>query len=163
MIKTSVITMTTLFLFSCNQGSEIAVNEKDSTKTETNAQSEDMEIVSSLNIIETNAIFNTTSSADGEWDESYDEEIVSKSEIKKVKDNRILWCYDTQDLIMIDIIGSGENIDIYFNNKLLVEKTSFNTNYSLATEKIDTGGEIELRGMDGAVLHTIKIEYEGCL
>lgn len=160
------ITITTLFVFfSCQQESKTLENseiEQDSINIETKDEKQEIENASSLNIKETNAFFNSSIPADGELDDPYDEEMITKSEKKKVKNNKIFWCYDVQELTKIEFIGSAENINIYFNNEVIVEKLTFTTKYNLPIEKIGTSGVIELRG-DGKVLQTLKIEYEGCL
>jgi hypothetical protein len=143
-----------IFLFGCK-------NESEHLKDKTQKKNEIVNIIS---------YFETTIPVDGNYDMEEDlnntKQIV---EIETVKNNKVFWCYDTMNLLKIEILGYVSDATILFkdsNNteKKLLEHTTIDGAYSIVPSESNgiIGGKIIVKSGD-EILKEITIEYEGCL
>jgi PBP1b-binding outer membrane lipoprotein LpoB len=114
--------------------------------------------------------FEKTIAADGSYDSEEDtnntKEVV---ELKTIKNNTIFWCYDTQNLLKIEILGDVSNAIVVYKNlnnseTTLLNDTNIDGSYSIVPSESNglNGGKIIIKSGD-KVLKEIVINYEGCL
>ncbi len=114
--------------------------------------------------------FSTTSPADGEWNSDYSNETKEEVDCRLIKDDKIFWCYDVQELLKIEILGSISNATIDYSTsngeiKNILTETDINSQFtSVPLEKNDnlSGGKIVIKS-NNEILKEIEIQYEGCL
>jgi hypothetical protein len=114
--------------------------------------------------------FEKTMPIDGSFDSEEDynstKEVV---ELQTVKNNTINWCYDTQDLLKIEILGYLTNATIIYKNSsdseiLLLNDANIEGSYSIVPSESNSisGGKIIIKSGD-KILKEIVVNYEGCL
>ena len=156
MNKLTLITFITssLFLFGCK-------NESENLKEKTQKKNEIGNFLS---------YFENTIPVDGNYDTEEDlnntKQIV---EIETVKNNKVFWCYDTQNLLKIEILGYVSDATILYkdsNNieKIILDRTTIDGIYSIVPSESNgiNGGKIIVKS-GNEILKEITIEYDGCL
>ena len=158
-----------LLMLACNSNqAEKATTEpqKDSIieDLDTLKSKKDLKESSFLNIKSVEYKMTVSEPSDGEMDDELNgegSEMIKKTVIEKIKDNKIFWCYDCCELQEIIFTGTAKNLEFYFNGKPIKNEISFDKSYKLkATDFM--GGTLEVKGKNGETLHEIQIDYEGC-
>jgi hypothetical protein len=113
--------------------------------------------------------FKKFNAVDGNWDSGENEDFKEIIELHTVKNDTINWCYDTQNLLKIEILGYVSDATILYidsNNaeKIILEHTTINGSYSIVSTSSNSisAGKIIIKSND-KVLKQIIINYEGCL
>lgn len=114
--------------------------------------------------------YSSTSPSDGEWNSEFSNETIQKVESKLVKDNKIFWCYDVQNLLKIEILGNVSNASIDYISanseiKNIISETDISGQFTIAPSEVNnhlSGGKIVIKS-NNEVLKEIQIQYEGCL
>ncbi len=113
--------------------------------------------------------FENLNAVDGNWDSGENEDIEKVVELEIVKNDTINWCYDTQHLLKIEILGyvSGATIlyqDSNNGGEIILNNTTIDGSYSIVPTSSNSinGGKIIIKSND-KVLKKIIINYEGCL
>lgn len=120
-----------------------------------------------VNII---SYFENTIPVDGNYDTEEDlnntKQIV---EIETVKNNKVFWCYDTMNLLKIEILGYVSDATILYkdsNNteKIILDRTTIDGAYSIVPSESNgiNGGKIIVKS-GNEILTEITIKYDGCL
>ncbi len=150
-------------LSSCSQPS--------SKETQDQATVASLEIESEISGVY--VLFRNSLPADGEWsgEQDYNSEIIDEIEYEEVEDNNeIFYCYDTQYLIKIEILGYVKNANILYKYPLgktisLLENTDINGQFVISPSSLNSylnGGKIIIKSKN-KVLKEFIILYEGCL
>ncbi len=156
MKKLTLITFITLsiFLFGCE-------NELKKLKEKPRKKNQIVAVI---------AYFENTIATDGSYDTEDDfnntKEIV---EIITVKNDEIFWCYDTQKLLKIEILGTISNAQIVYQSSnyskiIVLEKQNIDGTYSIVPSESNgiNGGKIIIKS-GNIILKEINITYDGCL
>lgn len=113
--------------------------------------------------------FKILNAVDGNLDSAENEDFKEILELKIVKNDTLNWCYDTQNLLKIEILGYISDATILHkdsNNteKIILEHISIDGSYSIVPTSSNSinGGKIIIKSND-KVLKEIIINYEGCL
>jgi len=132
--------------------------------------SENSNTISKSEISNILVYFSSTSPSDGEWNSEFSNETKEKVECKLVKDDKIFWCYDVQNLLKIEILGNVSNasIDHISANseiKTIISEIDIRGQFTIAPSEVNdhlSGGKIVIKS-NNEVLKEIQIQYEGCL
>lgn len=162
-MKTITLLFIAFSIFSCSQNSPVEVQNESSK--------DNREIKNEISGVY--ALFENSSPSDGEWsgEQAYNSEIISKIEYEEVKENKaIFYCYDTQKLIKIEILGYINNAIVEYKHPtgekiILLENENINGQFVVCPTPSNThlnGGNIVVKS-DGKILREIVINYEGCL
>uniref|UniRef100_UPI00404B4A24 hypothetical protein n=1 Tax=Flavobacterium sp. TaxID=239 RepID=UPI00404B4A24 len=157
-ILTSIIFITV----SCSQPSS---NESDGEKTAIKTESEN-------EILGVYALFRNTIASDGEWDSEEDYNNISQKidYFEVIEDKPIFYCYDTEYLIKLEIIGHIKNASVYYSFPgeemvCLVSKYDINGQFVIVPNSKNrylNGGSLIIKA-GNEVLREIEIQYDGCL
>ncbi len=117
-------------------------------------------------------LFKTVYPSDGEYDSESDyNDVIEKIEYEEFKeDESFYYCYDTQNLIKIEVIANINNARILYKYPLgemvsLFEGDDINGQFVIIPDSSNNylnGGTIIIKSAD-KVLREIIIEYDGCL
>jgi hypothetical protein len=112
------------------------------------------------------ATFSSSNTSDGEWDEGAEEETQEEAYLKVVENNELLYCYDTQNLLKIEIYGSVYKASIEYveggQKTVIVKGKDIEGSFVIFSEKLGQHGKLIIKSQD-EVLKEISIEAEGCL
>ena len=137
-------------------------------KSETKQNNEEIQKKEEItNVI---SYFEKTMAIDGGFDSEEDynstKEVV---ELQTVKNSTINWCYDTQNLLKIEILGYVTNATIIYKNSsdseiLLLNDSTIEGSYSIVPSASNgiNNGKIIIKSGD-KILKEIVVNYEGCL
>ena len=149
-------------LISCNQ------NSSNEPKIQTNEKSSEFKD----ELLGVYALFQTTSAADGEWDSEEDYNNISQKidYYEVIEDKPIFYCYDTEYLIKLEIIGHIKNASVYYSFPgeemvCLVSKYDINGQFVIVPNSKNrylNGGSLIIKA-GNEVLREIEIQYDGCL
>jgi hypothetical protein len=155
MNKKSIILVITSLIFIVGCKNDSPQNSKTSVK-----ENEITNVISYFEIL--NAV-------DGNLDSGENEDFKEILELKIVKNDTLNWCYDTQNLLKIEILGYISDATILYkdsNNaeKIILDHISIDGSYSIVPTSYNSinGGKIIIKSND-KVLKEIIINYEGCL
>lgn len=140
------------------------------TENKSKNESENSTTISKSEISNILVYYYTTTPTDGEWNSDYSNETKEEVDFRLIKDNKIFWCYDVQELLKIEILGSISNATIDYSTsngeiKNILTETDINGQFTIVpSEKNDhlSGGKIVIK-RNKVVLKEIQIQYEGCL
>lgn len=109
--------------------------------------------------------FENSNAVDGNWDSGENEDFKEVVELEIVKNDTINWCYDTQQLLKIEILGYISDATILYKattnvEEIILDNTTIDGSYSIVS--ISSGGKIIIKSND-KVMKEIIINYEGCL
>lgn len=114
--------------------------------------------------------FENTIATDGSYDSEEDQNNTKEVfEFRTIKNNSIFWCYDTQKLLKIEILGYLSNASVVYQNLnnseiILLKDSNIDGSYSIVPSESNgiNGGKIIIKS-GNEILKEITIEYDGCL
>lgn len=117
-------------------------------------------------------LFKNSIPEDGEWDDEqtgYGSRITNKIEYTEVgNDNKIFYCYDTQTLLKIEILGYLKNASIQFFQNDINEPTNFlkdtdlKDQFVISSNNLHSNGKLVIKS-GHKIIREVEIQYEGCL
>jgi len=156
MNKLTLLTFITssIFLFGCK-------NESEHLKNKIQKKNEIVNIIS---------YFENSIPVDGNLDSSENEDFEEVVELKIVKNNTIFWCYDTMNLLKIEILGYVSDAQIVYQSSndtktIILDKSTIDGAYSIVPSESNNGmngGKIIIKS-GNEILKEIIINYDGCL
>lgn len=112
------------------------------------------------------ATFSSINASDGEWDNGDNEETQKKADLKPVEKDRIFYCYDTQDLLRIEVYGSVYKASIEYveggQKTVIANDKDIDGSFIVFSKKLGQHGKLIIKSQ-GKVLKEIVIEAEGCM
>lgn len=110
--------------------------------------------------------FSSLSASDGEWENGADEAVNTDANLKVVENDQLLYCYDTQSLLKMEVFGNiykatieyveGDQITTITKEKDIVGSIV------IFSEKLGQHGKLVIKSQ-GETIKEIKIEAESCL
>lgn len=151
-----------LGLFLVGYSGDASAEKATSEVQESESKSEDFDNV----IQEVVVTFSSLSATDGEWDSGADESVNTNANLKVVENDQLLYCYDTQSLLKMEVFGNIYKATIEYvegSEKTLIAKDKdIVGSQVIFSDKLGQHGKLIIKSQD-TTLKEITIEAEGCL
>lgn len=117
-------------------------------------------------ISEVIATFSSLNASDGEWGNGAEEDTEKDANLVPIENDRLSYCYDTQNLLKIEVYGSIYKASIEYveggKKTVIVNDKDIEGSFIIFSEKLGQHGKLIIKSQ-GEILKEITIEAEGCL
>jgi hypothetical protein len=151
-----------LFLITSCSSDAVSLVEQNTEEEPNESKSENF----NNEISEITATFSSLNASDGEWDNGDEEETQKEAYLKAVENDKLFYCYDTQDLLKIEIFGSVYKASIEYiegeQKTVIVNDKDIDGSFIIFSEKLGQHGKLIIKSQN-EILKEITIETEGCM